>query len=117
MMPQFLSRFDTTLVLGELTPEILETIFVGTKDSIFEASKRFFERFKIEIRITDGAKNLIAQKAALQPRVGARALKDVYNRVIKSFEFDPFQEGHLEKLDDGRYVLTLTEELVQQSLG
>ena len=117
MMPQFLSRFDTTLVLGELTPEILETIFVGTKDSIFEASKRFFERFKIELRITDGAKNLIARKAALQPRVGARALKDVYNRVIKSFEFDPFQEGHLEKLDDGRYVLTLTEELVQQSLG
>ena len=117
MMPQFLSRFDTTLVLGELTPGILETIFVGTKDSIFEASKRFFERFKIELWITDGAKNLIARKAALQPRVGTRALKDVYNRVIKPFEFDPFQEGHLEKLDDGRYVLTLTEELVQQSLG
>ena len=117
MMPQFLSRFDTTLVLGELTPEILETIFAGTKDSIFDVSKLFFERFKIELRITDGAKSLIARQAALQPRVGARALKDVYNRVIKPFEFDPFQEGHLEKLDDGRYVLTLSEELVQRRLG
>jgi len=116
MMPQFLSRFDTTLVLRELTPEILETIFAGSADSIFEASKRFFERFKIELRMNDGAKRLIAQQAALQTRVGARALKDVYGRVIKPFEFEPFQEGHLEKLDDGRQVLTLSEELVRESL-
>ena len=111
-----MSRFDTTLVLRELTPEILETIFAGSADSVFEASKRFFERFKIELRMTDGAKRLIAQQAALQTRVGARALKDVYGRVIKPFEFEPFQEGHLEKLDDGRQVLTLSEELVRESL-
>ncbi len=124
MMPQFLSRFDTTLVLGELSPEILESIFAGTKDSIFEASKRFFERFKIELRITDGAKKLIARKAALQSRVGARALKDVYSRVIKPFEFDPFSRGSeggggsVEKLgDDGRHSLTLTEELVEERLA
>lgn len=120
MMPQFLSRFDTTLVLSELSPAILESIFASTKDSIFETSKRFFERFNIELRITDGAKKLIAQKAALQSRVGARALKDVYSRVIEPFEFDPFEESrqeHMEALDGGRHALTLSEELIHQRLG
>lgn len=123
MMPQFLSRFDATLVLRELSPEVLETIFAGTKDSIFETSKRFFERYQIELRITDGAKKLIANQAALQTRVGARALKDVYSRVIEPFEFDPSwqaREGKpssLETLDDGRQALTLSEELVVARLA
>lgn len=112
MMPQFLSRFDTTLVLGELTPAILETIFA----EIFETSKRFFARFQIDLRMTDEARKLIAQHAALQTRVGARALKDVYSRVIKPFEFDPAHGGHLEKLDGDRQALTLTAELVRASL-
>ncbi len=60
MLPQFLSRFDTTLVLAELTHEVLEVIFTGTKDSLFKSSKRFFQRFKIDLQMTDEAKKLIA---------------------------------------------------------
>ena len=60
MLPQFLSRFDTTLVLAELTHEVLEVIFTGTKDSLFKSSKRFFQRFKIALQMTDEAKKLIA---------------------------------------------------------
>ena len=118
MLPQFLSRFDTTLVLEELTPEVLESIFSGTKDSLFETSRRFFQRFKIDLRITEGARKKIARHAALQPRVGARALKDVYSRVIKPFEFEPFQEGKLDKRENGEgFVLTLTEAIVEENLG
>ena len=117
MLPQFLSRFDTTLVLAELTPEVLEVIFTGTKDSLFESSKRFFLRFKIDLLMTDEAKSLIAQHAARQARVGARALKEVYGRIIKPFEFEPFQQDHVTKNDENEgYTLTLTKELVESSL-
>jgi ATP-dependent Clp protease ATP-binding subunit ClpX len=117
MLPQFLSRFDTSLVLKDLTPEVLEVIFAGTEDSLFQVSKRFFERLNIELRITDEARRLIAYRASLQPRVGARALKDTYNRVIKPFEFEPFQQGKTTKLDkENRYALILTEEIVKESL-
>jgi ATP-dependent Clp protease ATP-binding subunit ClpX len=118
MLPQFLSRFDTTLVLKDLTPEVLESIFAGTEDSLFQVSKRFFQRLNIELRMTEEARRLIAYRASLQPRVGARALKDIYSRVIKPFEFEPFQEGKTTKLDEeNRYTLTLTEEIVKESLG
>ena len=118
MLPQFLSRFDTTLVLAELSPDVLEAIFSGTKDSPFESSKRYFQRFQIELRITDGARRKIAEKAAIQSRVGARALKDVYSRVIKPFELDPYQNDELEKLESGEgYVLTITEAIVDEHLG
>ena len=118
MLPQFLSRFDTSLVLGELSPDVLEAIFHGSKESLFESSKRFFERFRVELRITDDARRLIARRAAEKPRVGARALKDVYSRVIQPFEFDPAHGNHLEKLDaENRYVLTLTEDIVEENLG
>ncbi len=117
MLPQFLSRFDTTLVLRDLTPEVLEWIFAGTEDSLFQASKRFFQRFNIELRMTEEARRLVAHRASAQPRVGARALKDVYSRIIKPFEFDPFQEGKLTKLEnENRYVLNLTEEIVKERL-
>jgi ATP-dependent Clp protease ATP-binding subunit ClpX len=118
MLPQFLSRFDTTLVLRDLTPKVLEWIFAGTEDSLLQTSKQYFERFNVELRMTEEARRLIANRASLQPRVGARALKDVYGRIIKPFEFDPFLEGKIAKLDDeNRYVLNLTEEIVKESLG
>ena len=118
MFPQFLSRFDTTLVLKDLTPKVLESIFDGPPDSLFQLSKRYFQRFNIELQITEKAKQLIAYHASLQSRIGARALKDVYGRVIKPFEFDPFQEGKLTKLEgDNRYALALTEEIIEESLG
>jgi len=117
MLPQFLSRFDTTLILNDLTPENLITIFMDTRDSLFGLSKRFFKRFNIELSITEKAKRLIAYRAAMQPRVGARALKDVYNRVIKQYEFDPFETNEVRKLGENQYELTITEQMVKDRLG
>ena len=97
---------------------MLESIFVGTEDSLFQLSKRFFHRLDIDLRITEPARRLIAYRASLQPRIGARALKDIYSRVIKPFEFEPFQEGDTTKGNaENRYTLVLTEELVKKSLG
>ncbi len=108
MMPQFLSRFDTTIVLNDLSPTDLKTIFMDTRDSVFKISKQFFKRFNIELSITEKAQWLVAHRASLQSRVGARALKDVYNRIIKDYEFDPFETGKVAKLGENQFELTVT---------
>ncbi len=117
MLPQFLSRFDTTLILRELTPRDLQRIFFESKDCLFEVSKRFFKRIKIDLKVTEKARERIGFQASLQPRLGARALKEIYNQVIKPFEFDPFATGAVTKLDGDTYELTLSEEIVKDRLG
>ena len=67
--------------------------------------------------ITNKAKRLIALEAAKHSRVGARALKDVYGRVIKQYEFDPFEHEQVKKLGDKQYELTVDENIVKDALG
>ena len=95
MQPQFLSRFDNAIILEDLTPETLRRIFLETRDSVFQRSKSFFRRYGIELDITDEAAGRIAFAAAEARRIGARALKEVYGRIIKPFEFDPFSRAEV----------------------
>jgi ATP-dependent Clp protease ATP-binding subunit ClpX len=90
MQPQFLSRFDNAIILEDLNPEVLRRIFLETRDSVFQRSRNFFKRYGIELEITDDAARRIAREASKSSRIGARALKTVYGRIIKPFEFDPF---------------------------
>jgi ATP-dependent Clp protease ATP-binding subunit ClpX len=109
MQPQFLSRFDNSIILEDLHPDLLKRIFLETPDSVFKASREFFKKYDIELEITDGAAERVAIEAAKARRIGARALKDVYGRIIKPFEFDPFSHPEVQKngsnhrlvLDDG----------------
>lgn len=117
MLPQFLSRFDTTLVLNDLTPRDLEKIFSGSRDSLFQKSRQFFSNFHIDLKLTERAREIIGFQAAQQSRVGARALKDVYSRVIQPYEFDPFRTDAVKKVGGNRFELILTEEIVRKRLG
>jgi len=117
MLPQFLSRFDNAIVLNDLTADDLQKIFTDPKESVFNLSQRFFKRFNIELSVTPRAKRLIALEASKNTRVGARALKDVYGRVIKPFEFDPFEFSFVKKLGGERYELTIDENIVKDALG
>ena len=114
IMPQFLSRFESTLILKELKPAELEQIF-RMPGGLFETSRAFFRKRNVELVLTPEASRLIAERASLQPRVGARALKDVYSRVIQPYEFDPDHEGALKRVGDGIPVLTLTEDMVKKN--
>lgn len=116
MLPQFIARFDNAVVLNDLTPEDLIVIFMDTDSSVFRHSKKFFERFNVELSITERAKKLIAFQASENSRVGARALKDIYGRIIKRFEFDPYACDEVKKFGD-RYELTLDEVIVKRALG
>jgi ATP-dependent Clp protease ATP-binding subunit ClpX len=115
MQPQFLSRFDNAIILEDLHSDLLSRIFTDTQDSLFVASRNFFRRYGIDVEITDGAVRRIADEAAKSGRIGARALKAVYGRIIKPFEFDPF--SHSEVVPDGdRHRLVITEDLVRKAL-
>ncbi|MDH3746260.1 MAG: AAA family ATPase [Acidobacteriota bacterium] len=89
MSPQFLSRFDTTVLLHELTEDQLIQIFLESPDSDFLPSRDFFARLGIDLKITTDAVRAIAQQAVRQRRLGARALKEVFRRSMRDYEFDP----------------------------
>jgi len=111
MQPQFLSRFDNAIILEDLTPEILQKIFLETRDSVFQASRKFFTRYSIELEITEEAARRVAREASKNSRIGARALKTVFSRIIKPFEFDPFARPEVLENGDGHRLL-IDKELV-----
>ncbi len=109
MTPQFVSRFESIVVLNDLAEGDLAKIFVEPEGSIFRTSRAFFERFGIDLQITRGALISIAWDAARQKRLGARALRETFRRVIRNLEFDP--------ADAGTRVLTVDENMVKQAIA
>src|SRR4051812_26079008 len=105
MTPQFVSRFESIVVLNDLGEGDLARIFVEPEGSIFRASREYFRRFGIDLQITRGALMSIAWEASRQKRLGARALRETYRRVIRSLEFEPTTGG----------TLTIDEEMVQKA--
>ncbi len=57
----------------------------------------------------------IAESAAEARRIGARALKEVYGRIIKPFEFDPFSQEEV-RPDGSHHRLTIDDQVVVKAL-
>jgi ATP-dependent Clp protease ATP-binding subunit ClpX len=110
MTPQFLSRFDGVVLLNDLNEEILTKIFLDTPDSAIHPARAYFKSFGIELELTDGAVSRIAEVAAGYPRLGARALKEVFRRVVREYEYEP-----KEAATNGRLVIDASE--VDEQLG
>lgn len=89
MSPQFLSRFDAVVLLNDLGMDELVRIFLETPDSAYHQTRAYFESRGIHLALSPAAVRRIAAEAARQPRLGARALKEVFRRVIRDYEFDP----------------------------
>jgi ATP-dependent Clp protease ATP-binding subunit ClpX len=107
MTPQFVSRFESIIVLNDLAESDLARIFVEPEGSIFRTSRDYFARFGIDLQITRGALVAIAWEASRQKRLGARALRETFRRVIGSLEFDPTAA------DGAKQTLTIDEERVK----
>jgi ATP-dependent Clp protease ATP-binding subunit ClpX len=120
MQPQFLSRFDNAVILEDLTAATLARIFREPAEGVLQISQRFFQRYEIDLEITDDAVQRIAEEAAKSSRIGARALKSIYGRIIKPFEFDPFSREEVKPLngggDGGPHRLVIDEKLVGETL-
>jgi ATP-dependent Clp protease ATP-binding subunit ClpX len=107
MTPQFISRFESIIVLNDLSEGDLSRIFVEPERSIFRTSREYFRRMGVDLQITRGALIAIAWDAARQKRLGARALRETYRRVIRNLEFEPASEG----------TLTIDEEMVKLAIA
>ncbi len=89
MTPQFLARFDAVVLLTDLGVEELVKIFLDNPDSGFQQTRAYFESRGIKLAMSPDAVRAIARAAARQPRLGARALKEVFRRVVRNYEFEP----------------------------
>jgi ATP-dependent Clp protease ATP-binding subunit ClpX len=89
MSPQFLSRFDAVVLLADLGPDELVHIFLESPDSAYHQSQAYFDTRGVHLALSPAAVRRIAAEAARQPRLGARALREVFRRVIRDYEFDP----------------------------
>jgi ATP-dependent Clp protease ATP-binding subunit ClpX len=87
--PQFLSRFDAVVLLDNLKEDDLLRIFTSGGESALRQSQTYFASQGVKFQMTEPAARRIAKEAACQPRLGARALKEVFRRVIRGYEYDP----------------------------
>src|SRR5256714_647325 len=109
MTPQFVSRFESIAVLNDLSEGDLAKIFVEPDASIFRTSRAYFQRFGVDLQITRAALIAVAWDASRQKRLGARALRETFRRVIRHLEFDP--------ADAGTRVLTVDEAMVKSAIS
>jgi len=118
MQPQFLSRFDNAVILEDLTTQTLSRIFREPREGVLQTSQNFFRKYDIELEITDDAVQKIAEEAAKSSRIGARALKSVYGKIIKPFEFDPFSHEEVKPVNGagGPHRLVIDEKLANEAL-
>jgi ATP-dependent Clp protease ATP-binding subunit ClpX len=89
MSPQFLSRFDAVVLLNDLSEDELVKIFLDSPESGFQQAVAYFEGHNIQLAMSPAAVRRVAAAAVAQPRLGARALKEVFRRVIRDYEFEP----------------------------
>ncbi len=111
MTPQFLGRFDEVIVLNDLTVNGLMKIFVEPTDSPYREARRYFKSLGIDLQITRDGLKLLAERAFENHRLGARALKNVFKRVLRGIEFNP-RESYLLQDKEGRKVLTISKDVV-----
>ena len=117
MVPQFMARFENTVLLRDLPIDVLKEILLKSYESPFVRTRRYFEVMDITLEIEDLAAALIAELAAKDSRTGARALRPIFGKLINVFEFDPWSGGELKERDGGGWTLTLTADMVRALNG
>ncbi len=114
MVPQFMARFENTVLLNDLSIDVLKQILLQSYESPFIRSRRFFQVMGIDLEIDDLAAALIAEEASRDSRTGARALRPIFTEIVNPFEFDPELDDQLSDLGEGRRQLIVTPDMVRE---
>ncbi len=117
MVPQFIARLDTVVLLAELGVDSLKSILLNAYDSPFVRSRRYLDVMGIELQLEDLAATIVAEQAEKHSRTGARALRTVFSKIINPIEFDPLNSPALETGDGARKKLKVTAPMVRDALG
>ncbi len=115
MMPQFISRFGSIAMLDDLGRDELRQIFLTAPNSPLALCAAYFHHMGIELRVSPEAVTAIAEAAAKNSRIGARALREIFNGLIAAHEFDPFHSPLLQQTEAGA-VLALDQASVTEYL-
>ena len=116
MVPQFMARFEKTVLLDDLSTTVLREILLKSFESPFVRARTFFEVLDIDLHLEDLAASLIAEHAAKDSRTGARALRPIMSEIVNPLEFDPWTNDALETRDDGGYKVMITADMVRRVL-
>ncbi|MEM8995116.1 MAG: AAA family ATPase [Acidobacteriota bacterium] len=116
MVPQFMARFENTVLLSALGIDTLKAILLESYESPFVRSARYFEVLNIDLELEDLAASLIAEEAYRDARTGARALRPIFADLVNPFEFQPEHGDHLRTDGEGRGKLVLTADMVRKLL-
>jgi ATP-dependent Clp protease ATP-binding subunit ClpX len=117
MVPQFMARFDNTVLLDDLTVDVLKAILLRSYESPFIRSRRYFDVLGIDLEIDELAAALIAEEANRDSRTGARALRPIFGEIINPLEFDPERGDHLQPQTNGRRLLRVTADMARAVIG
>lgn len=115
MVPQFIARFSAIGILDDLSRKDLKQIMLTAADSPFLVSRAYFKTYGIDLRLPDDALDLITANAEENNRIGARALREVFGRVVAELEYDPFQCGYL-TYEGEMPVININREMVKKKL-
>jgi ATP-dependent Clp protease ATP-binding subunit ClpX len=99
--PQFLARFDSIVTLRNLAAKDLMTIFRDIPGAMLPTAQDYFREYGVHLEVTEDALFFIADKATENSRLGARALKEVFGRIVKMFEYDPWSSGKVTQGPNG----------------
>ena len=94
MMPQFISRFGSIAMLDDLGKDELRQILVGAANSPLRLCLEYFRHMGIKLLVTDAALTLISEAAAKNSRIGARALREIFNGLIAPHAAQLFSKRH-----------------------
>jgi len=116
MVPQFMARFENTVLLRDLTVGVLKQILLKSYESPFVRSRRYFRVMEIDLEMEELAAALLAEAAAKDSRTGARALRPLFMDIITPFEFNPDHDDHLQERGDGK-TLRITADMVRKVIN
>jgi ATP-dependent protease Clp ATPase subunit len=100
------------VLLEDLGIEELVRIFLEAPDAAYRRSHAYFAGRGIRLALSPAAVRRIAREATRSRRLGARALNEVFRRVIRDYEYEP--EG---RLAPGTEALLIDVPEVERALG
>jgi len=103
MERQLVGRFPVKVTYDDLDSDDLKEILTDTKDNPLEAYEEDFEAWDIDLQVTDGALNRIAQYAA-DKDIGARGLTSAFNEVLRDDMYELPGQGAGQLIVDEQYV-------------
>ena len=104
LIPELLGRMPVLTYLNPLDVKALETILTQPKNAIIRQYKKLFLLEGIELKVTKGALEYIAEKA-LEYKLGARGLRSICEEIMTDAMFEMPSKKNVKSLEiDLRYV-------------